>query len=93
MALKYTDRPYGGHGPRQDDWLNRFPAHSQSMDSAPTMGARPVLLYSPDGRRQWGLYHNGAWRGGQNYQDSFTGQKQWRLDGTLINNPVRWSSS
>jgi hypothetical protein len=59
----------------------------------PTMGARPVLLYESDGRRQWGLYHNGAWRGGQNYQDSFTGQKQWRLDGTLINNPVRWSSS
>jgi hypothetical protein len=93
MALKYTDRPYDGFGPRQDDWRNRFPARSQSMDSAPTMGARPILLYESNGYCQWGIYHNGAWRGGENFRDPFTGQKQWRMNGTLINNPIRWSSS
>jgi hypothetical protein len=93
MAIRYSDKPYGGHGPRQDNWQGRFPAHSQSMDSAPTQGARPVLLYEPNAKPRWGLFHNGAWRGGENFRDPFTGQAQWRMNGTLINNPVRWSSS
>jgi len=93
MALRYSDKPWGGYGPKQDDWRNRFPARSQPMDTAPTMGGRPVLLYEPDGKARWGLYHMGAWRGGQNFTDPFTGQRQWRLDGSLVANPVRWSSS
>jgi hypothetical protein len=93
MALRYSDKPYGGFGPKQSNITGRFPAHSQPMSTAPSAGGRPVLLYEPNGHCQWGIFHMGAWRGGENFRDPFTGQRQWRMNGTLINNPVRWASS
>jgi hypothetical protein len=94
MTLKYTDKPYGGHGPQgiTEDWKNRFPPNSQPMHSAP-MGSRPIKVFEPSGQAKWALHHMGAWRGGSWNRDYFSGQWQWRLDGSLINNPVRWSSS
>jgi hypothetical protein len=93
MAIRYSDKPYGYSPQRTEDWRARFPSHSRSMDSAPTMGSRPVLLFEPSGKATWGIHHNGAWRGGQNFRDPFTGRTQWRMDGSLISNPVRWASS
>ena len=92
MTIRYTDKPYGGYGPKHDDWQTRFPSHSRPIDTAP-QSSRPIKLYEPDGTSRWGLYHLGSWRGGENRRDPWTGKVQWVLDGSLINNPIRWSSS
>jgi hypothetical protein len=94
MVLKYSDKPQLARGQGgSDNWRSRFPAHSRSMESVPMMGARPIKLFDPSGQARWGLHHLGAWRGGAWNRNSFTGQWEWRLDGALINNPVRWASS
>jgi len=92
VSIRYTDKPYGGFGPKRDDWDTRFPSHSRPIDSAP-QSSRPIKLFEPDGSARWGLYHMGAWRGGENRRDPFTGRTQWVCNGTFINNPVRWASS
>jgi hypothetical protein len=93
MALRYTDKPYGYNPNQAEDWRSRFPAHSRSMDSAPVMGSRPIRLFEPSGKSVLGIHHMGAWRGGAWNRDPYTGQWQWRMDGILVNNPVRWASS
>jgi hypothetical protein len=92
MTLRYTDRPYGGHSQKQDDWRNRFPSHARPMDSAPMMGSRPIKLFEPSGLARWGVHHNGAWREVEAQRDRY-GDRRVRMNGNLISNPVRWASS
>ena len=89
MTLRYTDKPYGGHGPKSDDWRGRFPADAQPIASAPQT-AQPLLVYEPNGAAHWALHHNGGWRELKPYKDFRDGSVQWRMD-TEINNPVAWS--
>jgi hypothetical protein len=94
MSLRYTDKPYGGHGSQQgDDWRSRFPARARSMDSAPAMASKPIVVYEPDGTPHWALHHLGCWREVESRRDPFTGEYRTAMNGELINNPVRWSSS
>jgi hypothetical protein len=93
MSLRYTDKPYGGHGSQQgDDWRSRFPARARSMESAPMMAAKPIVLYESDGKPRWGLHHLGTWREVERTRDSW-GQYHTRMNGSLINNPCCWTSS
>ena len=91
MALRYTDKPCGPQ--QREDWRLRFPANSYSMDTAPVMGSRPIKLYAPSGEFKWGLHHMGAWREVERVRDPYSGTYSVRMNGCLISNPVRWSSS
>jgi hypothetical protein len=61
------------------------------MDSAPT-GSRPIVIYEPDGRPKWALYHNSAWRPLESFKDA-GGIQRWRMSGDFVNNPIAWASS
>jgi hypothetical protein len=92
MALRYSDKPWGGHGPQgTEDWKNRFPAHSRPMDSAPVT-SKPIRVYEPDGKSCWALHHLGVWRKVVTTRDSY-GQTRTAMTSEFVNNPVRWSSS
>jgi hypothetical protein len=92
MTLRFTDKPQGYSSQQSRDPLSRFPAHSRSMNSAP-VGARPILLYEPNAKPRWGLHHMGAWREVERVRDPYTGGFSVRMNGSLVSNPVRWSSS
>jgi hypothetical protein len=92
MTLKFTDKPYGGHGPKQDDWRSRFPPNARPIDSAP-IGSQPVRLWEPSGKSRLGLHHLGCWREVEAVRDPFTGATHTRMNGNLISNPVLWSSA
>jgi hypothetical protein len=92
-TIRYTDKPYGGHGLQRDDWRIRFPSHSRPMDSAPTMGSRPIRLFEPSGQSRWGVHHLGCWREVERVRDPRTGAYTVRMSGALISNPIRWASS
>lgn len=95
MALRYTGKPTGYSPQQTEDWRNRFPPHSKSMDSAPVMGSRPIKLFEPDGSARWGLHHLGCWREVERVKDPYTGAYQIRMKtgSPIIANPVRWASS
>jgi hypothetical protein len=93
MTLRYTSKPYNGHGPQQasDPW-SRFPSHARSMTTAP-ITSRPIRLFEPDGKSYWGMHHLGAWREVEAVRDPYGGPTQVRMNGRLINNPICWASS
>src|SRR5262249_52636407 len=99
-TIKYAKVPMG-YAPDAGRFSNnsftsrpqsRFPAHAQSMDSAPT-GSRPIIVYEPDGKGRWALYHQSVWRPLDSFKDA-GGVTRWRISGdTFINNPCAWASS
>jgi hypothetical protein len=89
VTLKFTDRPYGGHGSKQDDWRTRFPADARPIASAP-ISAQPILVYEANGAAHWALHHNNSWRELKPYKDFRDGSVQWRMD-NQISNPVAWA--
>jgi len=93
MSIRYTQKPYGGHGPQQasDPW-SRFPSHARSMTTAP-ISSRPIRLFEPDGKSRWGLHHLGAWREVEAVRDPYGGATQVRMNGQIISNPICWASS
>ena len=71
--------------------MSCLPAGVQPIRTAP-ITSQPICVYEPhDGRARWALNHNGAWREIKPFRDSRDGSVRWRMDGTLINNPVAWS--
>jgi hypothetical protein len=93
MALRYGDKPYGYSPQQTDDFRSRFSARARSMESAPMMAAKPIVLYESDGKPHWALHHLGAWREVEAKRDPFTGEYRTAMNGQLISNPVCWSSS
>jgi hypothetical protein len=93
MTLRYTDKPYGYSPQQTEDFRSRFPARARSMESAPMAAARPILVYEPDGTPHWALHHLGAWREVEAKRDPFTGEYRTAMNGSLISNPVAWTSS
>jgi hypothetical protein len=92
MTLRYTNKPFGGHGPQQpEDWRSRFPSHARPIDSAP-MSSRPVRLFEPDGKSRWGIHHMGCWREVEAIRDTY-GNTRVACNGNLISNPIMWASS
>jgi hypothetical protein len=93
MSLKFSDKPqlhYGDQGSAANIW-QRFPAGSQSIATAPSRSATPIVVYEPNGQGHWALHHNGAWRKLSPFKDSRSGSVSWRMDGTEISNAVAWS--
>jgi hypothetical protein len=91
MSIRYTEKPYGGHGSRAADPWSRFPANAQPMQSAPT-AASPIKLFENDGRARYGVHHLGSWREVERVRDARTGGFAIRMNGSVIN-PVAWASS
>ena len=94
MAFRYSDKPQLRYGGQQtNDVWSRFPSHARTMDSAPSMGARPIRLFAPDGSSKWGVHHMGCWREVERVRDPYTGGYNVRMNGNLISNCVAWASS
>ena len=87
---RYSPTPYGV----KPEQKVQFPAHAQPISTAPTATARAVILYERDGKRHAALYHRGQWMKVVRYpRDPHTGQARVAMDGTVISNPLAWSSS
>ena|SRR5215475_14811339 len=99
MAIRYSNVPMGysiDRGRFSNSTFTggqqpRFPTHARGMDSAPT-GSRPIIIYEPNGKGQWALYHGSAWRPVESYKDA-GGVSRWKMSGGFVNNPIAWSSS
>ena len=90
MSLKFLDKSQLQSGGANDVW-QRFPAGSQSMQTAPQNSATPIVVYEANGQGHWALHHNGAYRKLAPFKDWRTGSVSWRMDGTQIPHPVAWS--
>jgi hypothetical protein len=90
MTLKFTDRPYGGHGPKSDDWRSRFPADSRPISEAPRNTSQWILGHDVTGETYAMLPYQNGWQRGSPFTDWKTGAVSWRMDGTWVN-PVRFS--
>jgi hypothetical protein len=93
MVLKYSDKPqlrYDSDNSRYN-FNNRFPEGWQPIATAPQQTAQPVLIYESNGQGHWALHHQGAWRKLAPFKDGRAGAVNWRMDGTMVSNPVAWS--
>jgi hypothetical protein len=93
MVLKFLDRPQLGRNPRGgvgDDWSGRFP-QGQPIATAPQNSGTPVWVMQANGQGSWALHYGGGWKKLSPFKDSKSGGVQWRMDGTMISNPVAWS--
>ena len=87
---RYSERPYG-LAPKQGP---KFPQHAKPIATAPQATSRPVWVYERDGKRHPALFHKGQWMRVVSYpRDPHTGQTRRAMDGTVVSNPIAWSSS
>jgi hypothetical protein len=93
VPIRFSNTPQLSYGRQTTNPWNRFPAHAQTITSAPQLGSQPVKIFNPKGEARWALYHLGAWRGLSPQKDFKTGSVQWRMDGSTIQQPVCWASS
>ena len=92
MSLKYRDKPQVNYGDqRRGSVWDRFPQGAQPIATAPEHSSQPVVVIEANGHQSWALKHNNAWRKLSPFKDHRTGAVQWRMDGTLISNPVAWT--
>jgi hypothetical protein len=93
MPLKFLDRPFVARNPRGvgDDWGGRFPQGSQPIATAPERSGTPVMVYEANGTGHWALHYHNGWKKLSPFKDSKSGGVQWRMDGTMVSNPVAWS--
>jgi hypothetical protein len=89
MSLKFLNKSQISGNQQSNPWA-RFPAHAQSMASAPQT-SQPILIHEANGKTSWALHHMGSWRKLAPFKDHKTGAVSWRMDGTQVSNPVAWS--
>jgi hypothetical protein len=95
VTLKYSNRPVllNNGGGWQSKFQGRLPAEVMPINTAPAASATPVVVYESNGRASWALQHRNGWKKLVPFRDDFRDRSRvtWRMDGTLINNPVAWS--
>jgi len=92
MVLKYASTPqvnFGGNQGSVSDVWRRFPEGARPIATAPET-ATPLIVYEPNGTGHWAMQYSGAWRKLAPFKDWRTGAVSWRMDGTMISNPVAW---
>src|SRR5262249_17957247 len=95
MTLKYSNTPqliYGDQ-PRSSPatgWRSRFPQEAQPIASAPVNSASPYWVFEPDGSGCLALYHQGKFQILCEEEDTKTGARSLRMNGSAISNPVAW---
>jgi hypothetical protein len=87
---RYSTTPWGVKPEQRPN----FPANAQPINTAPQATARPIWVYERDGKRHAALYHRGQWQRVVRFpRDPHSGQTRVAMDGSVISNPIAWSSS
>ena len=87
---RYSTTPYGLKPAARP----QFPKNARAISTAPTATARPIWVYEQSGKRHAALYHKGQWMKVVQFpRDSHTGQGRVAMDGSVVSNPIAWSSS
>src|SRR5262245_36739798 len=91
MVLKYASTPQVNYGGNQGSGnpFARFPEGARPIATAPETST-PLIIYESNGAGHWAMHYSGAWRKLAPFKDWRTGAVSWRMDGTMINNPVAW---
>jgi hypothetical protein len=87
---RYSEQPYG----LKPNTRVQFPQNAHAISTAPQATARPIWVYEQNGQRHAALFHKGQWMKVTQFpRDSHTGQTRVAMDGTVVHNPIAWSSS
>ena len=55
MPIRFSNTPQLSYGRQTTNPWSRFPAHAQTITSAPQLGSQPVKIFNPKGEARWAL--------------------------------------